>query len=182
MSEQTAISWTEATWNPTTGCDRVSPGCANCYALAMAKRLKAAGNPRYQKDGGPASGPGFGLTVHPDLLDLPLRWRKPRLVFVNSMSDLFHEDVPDAFIEQVFITMARRVEGHRKRGWEGPLPFDHPPYPLPNVWLGVSVENQRQTWRIDELLRCPAVVHFISGGRLLDGRTWDEVPDGGRLT
>jgi len=74
VSEQSAISWTEATWNPTTGCDRVSPGCANCYALAMAKRLKAAGNPRYQKDGGPASGPGFGLTVHPDLLDLPLRW------------------------------------------------------------------------------------------------------------
>jgi len=182
VSEQSAISWTQATWNPTTGCDRVSPGCANCYALAMAKRLKAAGNPRYQKDGGPASGPGFGLTVHPDLLDLPLRWKKPRLVFVDSMSDLFHEDVPDAFIDRIFATMAGAeqhtfqvltkrpermrayvsdwVRGTLGPGQAGPV--------LPNVWLGVSVENQH--WadeRIPVLQDTPAAVRFLSCEPLL---------------
>jgi protein gp37 len=104
----TAIEWTDATWNPTTGCDRVSPGCANCYALTLAARLKAMGQPRYQRDGDPrTSGPGFGLTLHPDKLDEPLRWRKPRMVFVNSMSDLFHEEVPFDFIAKVFDVMAR---------------------------------------------------------------------------
>ena len=95
----TGIQWTDAVWNPTTGCDRVSPGCDHCYALTMAKRLKGMGQAKYQRDGDPkTSGPGFGLTVHPDALDLPLRWRKPRKVFVNCMSDLFHADVPDDFI------------------------------------------------------------------------------------
>src|SRR3990167_599323 len=105
MSGKTAIQWTDAVWNPVTGCDRGPPGCAICYALKMAARLKAAGNARYQKDGGPASGPGFGLTLHPDLLDLPLTWRKPRMVFTNSMSDLFHDEVPDEFIADVFGVM-----------------------------------------------------------------------------
>src|SRR3954466_10624616 len=99
MADNSAIEWTEATWNPVTGCDRVSPGCAHCYALALAKRLKAMGNPRYQRDGPRrSSGPGFGFTPPEDLLELPLRWRRPRLVFVNSMSDLFHPEVPDDFI------------------------------------------------------------------------------------
>lgn len=103
----TAIEWSEKVWNPTTGCDRVSPGCDNCYALTLAKRLKAMGNAKYQTDGKPpTSGPGFGLNIHPSALDLPLRWRSPKRVFVNSMSDLFHDDVPTAFIGEVFAVMA----------------------------------------------------------------------------
>jgi hypothetical protein len=91
------------TWNPTTGCDQVSDGCDRCYALTLAKRLKAAGNSRYQRDGNPrTSGVGFGLTLHHDKLEEPLRWRRPRLIFVNSMSDLFHGDVPDGFVAAVF--------------------------------------------------------------------------------
>jgi protein gp37 len=108
MGDKTAIEWTTATWNPVTGCDRVSEGCDHCYALTLAKRLKAMGNPRYQVDGDPRrSGPGFGVTLHEDQLDLPLRWRRQRTIFVNSMSDLFHEAVPDEFIERVFVVMAR---------------------------------------------------------------------------
>ena len=95
----TAIEWTEVTWNPVTGCDRISPGCDHCYALTLAARLKRMGQPRYQRDGDPrTSGPGFGLTLHEDKLGDPLKWRKPRTVFVNSMSDLFHKDVPEDFI------------------------------------------------------------------------------------
>lgn len=108
MSDKSAIEWTDATWNPTTGCDRVSPGCANCYALDLAARLKAMGAPAYQNDGDPrTSGPGFGLTLHPDKLDLPLRWTRPRRIFVNSMSDLFHEDVPFGYVMRVWLTMLR---------------------------------------------------------------------------
>jgi protein gp37 len=110
----TAIQWTHVpgykgeTWNPTTGCDRVSPGCAHCYALDLAAKLKGWGQERYQQDGDPkTSGPGFGLTLHPDKLEDPLRWRKPRAVFVNSMSDLFHEAIPDEFIIEVFNVMAQ---------------------------------------------------------------------------
>src|SRR4051812_35877698 len=107
MGDRSAIEWTEATWNPTTGCDRVSKGCDNCYAMTLAKRLKAMGQPRYQRDGDPrTSGPGFGLTVHPDVLGLPLTWKRPRLVFVNSMSDLFHAQVPFDFVQQAFAVMA----------------------------------------------------------------------------
>src|ERR1700722_14481208 len=99
----TGIQWTDRTWNPSTGCDRVSPGCDNCYALTMAARLKGMGQEKYQHDGDPrTSGPGFGVTVHPDTLDLPLRWRKPVRIFVNSMSDLFHDQVPERFIARVF--------------------------------------------------------------------------------
>lgn len=106
MSTGSAIEWTDATWNPVTGCDRISPGCDHCYALTLAKRLKAMGNPRYQVDGDErTSGPGFGVTLHPDKLDEPLHWRKGRRVFVNSMSDLFHQDVPMEFILSVWRSM-----------------------------------------------------------------------------
>jgi len=118
MSDNSAIEWTEATWSPTTGCDKISPGCGlprfdgdktgGCYALAMARRLKAMGQEKYQNDGDPrTSGPGFGLTVHPDTLTLPFRWRKPRRVFVNSMSDLGHARVPRDFLVQVWAVMAQ---------------------------------------------------------------------------
>jgi protein gp37 len=104
----TGIEWTDATWNPVTGCDRVSEGCDHCYALTMAKRLKAMGSSRYQRDGDPrTSGPGFGLTEHPDVLDLPNTWRTPRRVFVNSMSDLFHPKVSHEFIADVWSVMAQ---------------------------------------------------------------------------
>lgn len=106
MGDKSKIEWTDATWNPVTGCDRTSPGCDNCYALTMAKRLKAMGSRRYQVDGDPrTSGPGFGVTLHDDLLDQPLRWKRPRMIFVNSMSDLFHPDVPEDFIVRVFAVM-----------------------------------------------------------------------------
>jgi protein gp37 len=107
MSTGSKIEWTGITWNPTTGCDRISAGCDHCYALTLAKRLKAMGSQKYQADGDPrTSGPGFAVTVHEDTLWEPLRWRKPRVVFVNSMSDLFHARVPDAFIASVFGVMA----------------------------------------------------------------------------
>jgi protein gp37 len=106
VADGSSIEWTQATWNPTTGCDKVSAGCDNCYALTLAKRLKAMGAEKYQNDGDPrTSGPGFGITVHSDALDLPYTWRTPRLVFVNSMSDLFHARVPLAFIQQVLQVM-----------------------------------------------------------------------------
>jgi len=103
----TGIQWTQETWNPTTGCDRISPGCDNCYALTMAKRLKGMGQAKYQADGDPrTSGPGFGLAMHADALDAPLHWRKPRKVFVNSMSDLGHARIPREFLAQVWAVMA----------------------------------------------------------------------------
>lgn len=106
MGDQTGIEWTDATWNPTTGCDRTSPGCDHCYALTMAGRLKLMGSAHYQNDGDPqTSGPGFKVTTHGDALDIPLRWKKPRRIFVNSMSDLFHTDVPDDFIAAVVQVM-----------------------------------------------------------------------------
>jgi hypothetical protein len=101
------IEWTEVTWNPTSGCDRISPGCDHCYALTLAKRLKAMGQPKYQTDGDPrTSGPGFGVTLHPDALLEPLRWRKPRKVFVDSMADVLHAKVPVDFLAQVWAVMA----------------------------------------------------------------------------
>src|SRR4051794_24020049 len=107
MAAGSKIEWTEATWNPTTGCDRVSSGCDHCYALTLAKRLKAMGATKYQNDGDSrTSGPGFGVTVHPEALSIPYTWRNPRLVFVNSMSDLFHAKVPLSFVTDVFTVMA----------------------------------------------------------------------------
>jgi protein gp37 len=165
----TTIEWTEETWNPVTGCDQVSPGCDNCYALTLAKRLKAMGQARYQNDGDPrTSGPGFALTVHPDALGIPLRWRRPRRVFVNSMSDLFHRRVPSDFICQVWEVMARtpqhtyQILTKRPARMAELLGINFPD-PLPNVWLGTSVENQRYAdLRIPHLLATPAAVRFLS--------------------
>src|SRR6266851_3246582 len=190
MSDRSSIQWTEATWNPTTGCDRVSQGCDNCYAMALAKRLKAMGQPRYQRDGDArTSGPGFGVTCHRDALDIPLTWVRPRLVFVNSMSDLFHAKVPLAFIQDVFRVMADTPQHSyqlltkRARRLRRLAPaLDWPP----NVWVGVSVEDSNVLNRSDDLRAIPANVRFFfkqwggrtpkSGGRELDGRTWDEMP------
>ncbi len=106
MAEQTGIEWTDATWNPVTGCTKISPGCKNCYAERLALRLQAMGNPRYRS--------GSAVTLHPDLLTLPIRWRHPKRIFVNSMSDLFHEAIPEDFIRQVFGVMAR-ADWHGRR-------------------------------------------------------------------
>ena len=182
----TSIEWATHVWNPTTGCDRVSAGCDHCYALTMAKRLKGMGSAKYQRDGDlKTSGPGFGVTEHWDTLNEPFGWRKPRRVFVNSMSDLFHEEVSENFIAQVFAAMATTpkhtymilTKRHARmrallRKWTpvtGVPPWTHTgPWPLPNVWLGVSAEDQK--WadiRIPALLETPAVVRFISAEPLL---------------
>src|SRR5436305_4329989 len=154
MADGSAIEWTQATWNPTTGCDRISAGCDHCYALRLAKRLKAMGIARYQVDGDPrTSGPGFGVQCHPEALDIPRRWRGPRLVFVNSMSDLFHARVPTRFITQVFDVMADTPQHTyqllTKRPRRAANIASKLPWPA-NVWLGVSVESAEFTWRIDE--------------------------------
>lgn len=171
MADGSAIEWTEATWNPTTGCDRVSVGCDNCYALTLAKRLKAMGVAKYQTDGDPrTSGPGFGVAVHSDALNLPYRWRSPRVVFVNSMSDLFHAKVPVAFIRDVFAVMADTPQhtyqlltkrSRRLRRLASDL--DWPT----NVWMGVSVEDAAQLSRVDDLRSTPAMVKFLSAEPLL---------------
>ena len=152
------IEWTDATWNPVTGCAKISPGCKHCYAERMSKRLHAAGMPKYRN--------GFGVvTPHPDALDIPRRWRKPRAIFVNSMSDLFHDAVPDDFIGQVFAVMAQ-ADWHRyqvltKRPERVVTLNDALPWPA-QVWLGVSVENARYTHRIDLLRQTDAAIKFLS--------------------
>ncbi|MER6160918.1 phage Gp37/Gp68 family protein [Streptomyces sp. NPDC001868] len=171
MSDRSAIEWTEATWNPTTGCDRVSPGCDNCYAMTLAKRLKAMGQAKYQNDGDPrTSGPGFGLTVHPDALQIPYRWRSPRTVFVNSMSDLFHARVPLDFVRQVFQVMAdtpqHTYQVLTKRARRLRQVADRLEWPA-NVWMGVSVESSKELARVDDLRRVPAAVRFLSCEPLL---------------
>ncbi len=236
------------TWNPTTGCDKTSPGCDNCYAMTLAKRLKAMGQAKYQRDGDPrTSGPGFGLTLHESVINLPRTWATPRVVFVNSMSDLFHEDVPDEFIQRVFAVMSETpmhtYQVLTKRSQR--LRRIAPQLPWPsNVWMGVSVESQRYAFRADHLREVPASVRFLSiepmigpveldmsgldwvivggesgpnarpveacwirgirdecvredvafffkqwggrtpkaGGRALDGRTWDEMPNSSALS
>lgn len=157
MADRSAIEWTESTWNPVTGCTKVSPGCDNCYAERLAARLQAMGNPRYVN--------GFEPTLHEDLLELPLRWRQPRLVFVNSMSDLFHPKVPTAFIQAVFEVMAT-AERHTfqvltKRPKRAAVLTDALPW-SPNVWLGTSVEQQDYISRINDLRRTDAAVRFLS--------------------
>lgn len=171
MSDRSGIEWTEATWNPTTGCDRISPGCDNCYAMTMAKRLKAMGQAKYQTDGDPrTSGPGFGVAVHEDSLTTPLRWRQPRVVFVNSMSDLFHARVPATFVRRVFEVMQATPQHTyqilTKRAAR--LAKLAPDLPWPgNVWIGVSVETSAQLDRIDHLRTVPAAVRFVSAEPLL---------------
>lgn len=171
MADRSAIEWTTATWNPTTGCDRVSAGCDNCYALSLAQRLKAMGQPKYQNDGDPrTSGPGFGVTVHPDTLGIPQSWRQPRLVFVNSMSDLFHARVPRSFVREVFDVMAGTPQHTyqilTKRARRLRLMASELDWP-PNVWMGVSVEAPAQVHRIDDLRSVPAAVRFLSCEPLL---------------
>ncbi len=157
MAAGSAIEWTEATWNPITGCTKVSPGCKNCYAERMAKRLQAMGQPNYRR--------GFGLTLHPHMLDLPLQWRRPRTIFANSMSDLFHSEVPLAFIARVFDVMGHAhwhtfqvltKRSDRLLALSPLLPWK------PNIWMGVSVENQSYISRIEELRRTGAHVKFLS--------------------
>lgn len=168
MAYRSTIEWTETTWNPTTGCNRVSAGCDHCYAATLAARLKRMGNPRYQVDGD--DGAGFGLTLHRDLLDLPLHWRQPRRVFVNSMSDLFHPDVPLGFIRSVYDVM-ESVPRHTfqvltKRPGRAAFLARHLPWP-DNVWIGTSVESAEVLFRVDRLRRIPAAVRFLSCEPLL---------------
>ena len=162
MAEHSNIEWTEATWNPVTGCSKVSTGCKHCYAERLARRLQAMGALRYRN--------GFTVTLHPAVLDLPQRWRRPRMVFVNSMSDLFHESVPLEFIQRVFATM-RACPQHtfqvltkrsaRLRDLAQYLDW------APNIWMGVSVENRRVIHRIHDLQAVPAHVRFLSCEPLL---------------
>jgi protein gp37 len=162
MATKSTIEWTEMTWNPVTGCTKVSEGCRNCYAERMALRLRAMGNRRYAN--------GFRVTLHDDLVDLPRKLRQPRLIFVNSMSDLFHEEIPEEFIGPVFETMAACPQhtfqvltkrSRRLRDMSGQLPWPK------NVWIGVSVEDQRVLGRIDDLRQVPASVRFLSCEPLL---------------
>jgi protein gp37 len=171
MGDHSAIEWTEATWNPTTGCDKTSPGCDNCYALTLSKRLKAMGQAKYQNDGDPrTSGPGFRLTLHPDALDLPKSWISPRVIFVNSMSDLFHPEVPERYIREVFEVIAdtpqhqyQVLTKRSKRLATLGLKLEWPP----NLWIGVSVENSKYRFRLDHLRRVNAAVRFVSAEPLL---------------
>jgi protein gp37 len=151
------IEWTEMTWNPVTGCTKISQGCKHCYAERMARRLEAMGSARYRN--------GFNVTLHPDLLDVPRRWRQARIVFVNSMSDLFHDDVPLAYIQRVFATM-RDCPHHTfqvltKRSERLAQLAPQLPWPR-NVWMGVSVEDARVLHRVADLQSVPAAVRFLS--------------------
>ena len=157
-SEHSAIEWTEATWNPTSGCTKVSPGCDRCYAERVTRRF-------------PRSFPnGFDLTLRDDALEIPLRWKRPRVIFVNSMSDLFHADVPETYVRSVFDVM-RRTPHHvyqvlTKRAERLARLADRLPW-HPNVWMGVSVESPEYSWRINYLRNVPAAVRFISAEPLL---------------
>jgi len=162
MARKTSIEWTQMTWNPVTGCNKVSPGCKHCYAEVMARRLQFMGTERYAN--------GFRLTLHHDLLELPKQWRQPRLVFVNSMSDLFHPSVPLDFIQRVFSTMAECTQhqfqvltkrAERLVELSGSLVW------ADNVWMGVSVENAGYAFRSELLRGVPAIIRFLSVEPLL---------------
>lgn len=162
MAQSTSIEWTDVTWNPVTGCSKVSPGCKHCYAERMALRLQAMNQRRYRD--------GFRLTLQPDLLDQPLRWRQSRTVFVNSMSDLFHNDVPLEYLHQVFNVMAK-ASWHvfqilTKRAERLEQTASVLPWPS-NVWIGVSVESEDYLFRIKHLRKVPAAVRFLSVEPLL---------------
>ena len=157
MSERSTIEWTESTWNPVTGCTKVSHGCKHCYAERMAKRLQAMGQPNYAG--------GFRLTLHEHVLEVPLRWKRPQVIFVNSMSDLFHRSVPADFITRAFSVMAAAhwhtfqvltKRGGRLAQMDSLLPWQE------NIWMGVSVETSDYTSRIDDLRRTSAMVKFLS--------------------
>jgi protein gp37 len=175
MATRSPIEWTDFTWNPLTGCNKISPGCKNCYADRMARRLKAMGTPKYAN--------GFELTLHEDILEEPLSWKKPRIVFVNSMSDMFHEQVPIEFILKAFNVMGQadihtfQVLTKRSKRLADLDPFINWPS---NVWMGVSVENNRYIFRINHLRQTKAQLKFLSIepllGRIpeinLDGIQW----------
>lgn len=157
MAKKSSIEWTEMTWNPVTGCTKISPGCKHCYAATMANRLKAMGSPRYTQ--------GFSIRLQDDLLDLPRKWKAPRTVFVNSMSDLFHDEIPLAFIQRVFKTMnecpqhqfqvlTKRAERLEELASE--LRW------TPNIWMGVSVESAKFAYRANHLAKVPATIRFLS--------------------
>jgi protein gp37 len=171
MGARSGIEWTEVTWNPTTGCDRVTPGCDNCYALTLSKRLKAMGSEKYQNDGNPiTSGPGFALTLHESALSQPYRWTGRKVVFVNSMSDLFHAKVPLDFVRRVF-DVIRDTPQHTyqvltKRSSRLPKIADKLDWPS-NLWMGVSVEDAAHLYRVDDLRAVPAAVRFLSCEPLL---------------
>jgi protein gp37 len=157
MAQKSHIEWTESTWNPITGCSKISSGCTNCYAEKMAVRLQAMGNPKYKN--------GFDVMFHPDVLEEPLKWRKPQIIFVCSMSDIFHDDVPDEHIIKVFETM-NRADWHifqvltkrseRLKKLAPKITWSD------NIWLGVTVETHAQTYRIDDLAQTPAHIKFLS--------------------
>ena len=154
---QSNIEWTELTWNPVTGCNKVSPGCKNCYAEVMSKRLKSMGAEKY-KD-------GFKLRLHHDALNIPYRWKKPKVVFVNSMSDLFHEEVPLDFVKTVFAVMnntPQHVYQVLTKRSERLLKISAHLNWTSNIWMGVSVESEQYTYRIDDLSRVPAKTKFLS--------------------
>jgi len=157
MATNSPIEWTDATWNPVTGCTKISPGCKHCYAERMANRLKLMGQANYVN--------GFDVTLHPHMLELPLRLKTPMRIFVNSMSDLFHDDVPLSYIRQVFDIM-RRAHWHQfqiltKRAERLEDLSPHLEW-TPNIWMGVSVENESYLYRIDHLRRTAAQVKFLS--------------------
>ncbi len=157
MASNSTIEWTESTWNPVTGCTKISSGCLNCYAERMALRLKAMGQKNYRN--------GFKVTCHPHVLDMPLKWKKPQIVFVNSMSDLFHKDVPDEFVLDIFSTM-RQAKQHQyqiltKRTerlveLSPELPWQE------NIWMGVTVESAEYKYRIDYLRYTRSNIKFLS--------------------
>src|SRR5580765_876592 len=162
MAQLSSIEWTDATWNPVTGCTKISPGCKHCYAERMANRLASMGQPRYSN--------GFQLTLQPDVVDQPLSWKKPRLIFVNSMSDLFHDEVPLSYLRDVFQVMAAAhwhvfqvltKRSERLAKFAGKLIWPK------NVWMGVSVESEDYTYRIEDLSGIPAAVKFLSVEPLL---------------
>jgi protein gp37 len=157
MAQQTSIEWTDATWNPVTGCTKISPGCKHCYAERMANRLRAMGQPRYRN--------GFLPTLQPDVINQPLAWKKPRLVFVNSMSDLFHDEIPLIYLKQVFDVMAMAhwhvFQVLTKRAERLASVASQLTWPK-NVWMGVSVESESYVCRISHLTAIPAAVRFLS--------------------
>ena len=163
MSVSSKIEWTEATWNPITGCTKCSAGCEHCYAATLAKRLKAMGNVRYKN--------GFDVTIHRDLFSRPLEWKKSKMIFVNSMSDIFHEKISDDDILQLFEVM-------NKANWHTFQVLTKRPDRLidlspkitwtPNIWMGVTVENSRALERVEKLKRCGARIKFVSAEPLLE--------------
>jgi protein gp37 len=162
VADGSAIEWTEATWNPVTGCSKVSPGCAHCYAETFAERWRGVPGHPYEQ--------GFDLKLWPGRLEQPLKWARPRMIFVNSMSDLFHEDVPPDFIASVFDVMARADHHTFQVLTKRPDRLSKLAASLPwpsNVWMGVSIENRRFVYRADVLRRVPASVRFISAEPLL---------------